>query len=339
MKRLTYLLVAILAMTAVLAGCGGTDTPSETTGQPTDTASMQPSGSAVEPETEAPTGEASAPAENTGGKIEFTDMTGQAISLDKPAEKAIALNPADCEIIYALGAGDILVGRGEYCDYPAEVADVEAVQSGENTNIEMIINLKPDVIFMSTMAQTPEHVTQLQDAGIVVVSTESADIEGVYTAIDIIGKAVGKDEEAVALIDDMKSSFDEIKAKVEAGDEKKTIYFEVSPLEFDLWAAGSGTFMDEIATMLGLENIFADVDNWAQVSQEQVIERNPDYIVTITMYMGEGPQPEEEIKGRSGWDAITAVKDNNIFLANSDELSRPGPRLVDGANALFDFIY
>jgi len=134
----------------------------------------------------------------------------------------------------------------------------------------------------------------------------------------------------------MKATFDAISADAEKI--KGSVYFEVSPLEYGLWAAGKGTFMDEIATMMGLENIFADVDGWAEVSEEQIIERDPDYIVTITMYFGEGPTPVDEIMGRAGWDGIKAVKNGCILNLQNNELSRPGPRLAEGAQALYDFI-
>ena len=110
-------------------------------------------------------------------------------------------------------------------------------------------------------------------------------------------------------------------------------------MEWGLWTAGSGTFMDEIATMLGLTNIFSDVDGWGEISEEQVIQRNPDYIVTITMYYGEGPTPEEEIINRAGWQEISAVKNGAVLNADSNEISRPGPRLTDAAAQLYAFVY
>ena len=119
----------------------------------------------------------------------------------------------------------------------------------------------------------------------------------------------------------------------------KTVYFEVSPLQWGLWTAGKGTFMDELAAMCGLTNAFADVEGWAEISEEQVIARDPDYIVTITMYYGEGPTPVEEIKSRAGWDALKAVQNDTILNADSNEISRPGPRLKDAAETLFNFVY
>ena len=93
-------------------------------------------------------------------------MAGREVKLDGPVTQVVALFPSDCEILYAIGAGETLVGRGEYCDYPQEVLDVPAVQSGANTNIEQIISLNPQVVLMSTMDQTEEQVAALEAAGI-----------------------------------------------------------------------------------------------------------------------------------------------------------------------------
>jgi len=272
------------------------------------------------------------------GAVTVTDMTGREITLEKPATRIVALTASDCEILYAIGAGDTLVGRGEYCDYPAKVLDVPSVQSGYDTNIEQIIALEPQVLLMSTMAQTEEQIAALESAGVQVVVSDAHDIEGVYTAIEMIGALMGKDENAAAVVDGMKKSFAELKENA-AGDGTKTVYFEVSPLEYGLWTAGSGTFMDEITRMLGLRNAFDDVEGWASISEEQVLERNPDYIVTITMYFGEGPTPEEELLSRSGWEDVTAIKNDAILNLVDNELSRPAPRLVDGAKMMYDFIY
>lgn len=268
--------------------------------------------------------------------VTVTDMAGREIALDAPATKVVALTASDCEILAALGAEDTLVGRGEYCDYPESVLEVPAVQSGADTNLEQIIALEPQVVVMAKMAQTEEQVAALEKAGIRVVVSDAQDIEGVYTAIRLIGALVGRNDEAEAMVADMQSAFADIAAKSE--NTGKTVYFEVSPLQWGLWTAGKGTFMDELATMCGLTNAFADVEGWAEISEEQVLERDPDYIITISMYYGEGPTPVEEIKSRAGWDALKAVQNDAIFNADSNEVSRPGPRLKDAAEALYTFV-
>ena len=154
----------------------------------------------------------------------------------------------------------------------------------------------------------------------------------------MIGKLMGYDDNAEALVAGMQDTFAELK-EASKGDGSESIYFEVSPLQWGLWTAGTGTFMDEITQMLGLKNAFSDVEGWGEISEEQVIERAPDYIVTITMYFGEGPTPEEEIMSRAGWEKIPAVANGRILNLQNNELSRPGPRLADGAKMLCEFIY
>ena len=268
--------------------------------------------------------------------VTITDMTGREITLSEPATRVVALSAADCEVLYAVGAGDLLVGRGEFCDYPADVLEIPAVQSGAETNLEQVIALKPQVLLMSSMAQTVEQVAQLEAAGIAVVVSDAQNIEGVYASIAMIGALTGHDAEAAGVVESMKTTFANLTER--AGElAGKSVYFEVSPLQYGLWTAGKGTFMDEIATMLGLKNVFADLTGWAEISEEQVLAANPDLIVTVTMYFGEGPKPVDEILARAGWQDVTAVQNGDIINLPNNELSRPGPRLASGAQALFDF--
>lgn len=327
------LVLALLAM--AFAGCSGTETTASVpSAEPTETTTAAESTSteaATETETEA----------NESTKINLTDMKGRDFELDAPATKIVALTAADCEIVYAVGAGDKIVGRGEYCNYPEKVLDIPAVQSGSETNIEQIIALEPDVVIMGTMDQSLEQIEALEQAGFLVVVTDAQDVDGIYESITLIGGVTGRDSEAAKLNEDIQSELARISemAAEKKSEEQKSVYFEVSPLEWGLWAAGSGTFMNELAEMIGLVNSFSDVVQWGEISQEQVIERDPDYIVTIAMYFGEGPRPEEEIISRPGWSDITAVKEKQVFNADTDELSRPGPRIVDGISSLYEFVY
>ncbi len=306
--KITALLLATALMASLLAGCGGTPAASPS-----------------------PTAKAST-------EVKIKDMKDREVVLSAPATKVVALTPADCEILYAIGAGGTIVGRGEYCDYPEEVKKLPSLQSGKDMNIEQIIALKPQVVIMNIMAQTDDQIKSLESAGIKVVASKATDIESVYTAIKMIGAVVGKNDEAEKLISDMKASFSELKAKVKENSGKK-IYFEVMPLKSGLYSAGKGTFMDEIATMLGLTNIFSDVNGWGKVSEDQVISRNPDYILSISMGSGQEGDVEAEIIGRAGWKGISAIKNNKVLHVESNLLSRPGPRLTDAAKVIYNFVY
>lgn len=271
---------------------------------------------------------AAVPAEGLG----VTDMLGREVALKAPASRMVVLTASDVEIIYALGAGDRVVAVGAYCDYPEEVLALPRVQSGAETNIEEILALEPDVVVMDIMAQTTEQTAALEQAGIQVVLTNADSIEGTYQAITLLGAVTGMDAQAEALIADMAEAFRQV---AEAGSGSgRTVYFEVSPLQWGLWAAGNGSFMQELADLCGLTNVFADQPAWAQVSEEQVIALNPDYIITTTGYWGEGPLPEEEIASRPGWEGISAVVNGRVFAVDSNVFSRPGPRLVEAAQML-----
>ncbi|MBR4395260.1 MAG: ABC transporter substrate-binding protein [Eubacteriaceae bacterium] len=278
------------------------------------------------------------PEKQPTGAITVTDMTGRTVKLDKPAEKVIPLSAATGDILYALGCLDNCVGRGELCDYPAEILLLPKVNSGSDTNVEEIIALGPEVVFMSTMAQTTEQMDALEAAGIKVVVTDAQSIDGIYDEIRLIGKVMGKDEEAEKVVSDMKSILADLESNA-TGDGTKTVYFEVSPLKYGLWTAGDGTFMNELAKMLKLKNIFEDVNKWAQVSEEQVIERNPDIIVILST---PGEDPGEyfvEVLSRKGWENVTAIKNGSVLMDTDSSLTRPSQRLTEGARMLYEFVY
>jgi iron complex transport system substrate-binding protein len=285
------------------------------------------------------TGCASAPKKKRGeGAITVTDMAGREVAFDSPPERIVVINPADCEILYAIGAEDDVIGRGEYCNYPEDVSSVPAVPS-DVIDPEQVIALSPDLVIMGPMHKPDENIPLFEQAGIQVIISAANRIDEVYTAIELIGAATGKAEEAWGVVESMKRSFQEIAAEAkEAKLGEKTVYFEVSPLEYGLWTAGSGTFMDELCGLLGLKNAFADISGWSEISEEQVIARDPDYIVTITMYFGEGPTPVEEILSRTGWQGMKAIRNQAVFQADADMISRPSPRLVTAAETLLDFV-
>ena len=265
--------------------------------------------------------------------VTVIDMFDRQITIQGPVTRVITMEPADCEILCALGCEELLVGRGMYCDYPASVTALPALQTGSTTNIEEVLALNPQLVIMSGMDHPKEQVEQLEANGVKVICTYAASIEETYEAIRLIGAAVGKSAEAEELVTNMQSTFADIAAKSEPTD--KTIYFEVMPLEWGLWSAGTNTFMHELAGICGMKNAFADIDGWQAISQEQVIERNPDYIVLVT---GMGETAVAEVMGRVGWENITAIKNGNVYNADSYAMTRPAPRLAEVVVDLYNFL-
>lgn len=266
-------------------------------------------------------------------EIVVTDMFGRRIALSGPAQRIVVMEPADCEILCALGCEERIVARGLYCDYPASVTALPALQSGSNTNVEELLALMPDVVIMSGMDHPKEQVDMLESCGVKVVCTYAASIPEVYEAIGLLGQVTGETDAAQAIVADMQATFADIAAKAAQSD--ATIYFEVMPLEWGLWSAGSGTFMQELAEMCGMSNAFADLEGWQPISQEQVIARSPDYIVLVT---GMGDTAVDEVMNRPGWEDVTAIRNGTVFNADSYAMTRPSPRLMNAALDLYNFL-
>lgn len=267
--------------------------------------------------------------------IFVVDGIGKEVTLDKKPERIISLMPSNTEILYALGVGDQVVGVTELCNYPEDAATKAKVSDSFNINIEEIVALKPDVVFAYTLGQ-PEAVQKLEELGIKVITIKSAgNIDDVYSDIELIAKATGNEDKAKEIINGMKQKLEGIVSKVSTIDTKKRVYLEISPSP-DIWTAGSGTFQDELLKLIGVENIFGDVEGWASVSEEVVISSKPDIILTTVGY---APEPEKEILARSSWQEIPAIKNNHVYYVDSDLTTRPGPRIVDGVEVLFQAVY
>ena len=157
-----------------------------------------------------------------------------------------------------------------------------------------------------------------------------------YQAITLLGQVTGHSDEAAAVVSSMQETFAKYTVSESSG---KSVYFEISPLAWGLWTGGSGVFMNELAEMVGLTNAFADVDGWASVSEEQVIARDPDIIITTTTDYGTEPSPADEILGRTGWEQLKAVVNGQVFQADNDSITRPGPRLADAAAWLYGLVW
>lgn len=270
------------------------------------------------------------------GVYKVSDSRGTEVAFDKVPEKIISLAPADTEIIYAFGLGEKLIAVSQYCDYPEDTKNKQKLASGTEMNVETIIGLEPDVVVAARMAQAEEQLAQLENTGIKVIVTEANNIAQTYSVIEMLGKAFKVEEKANTIINKMKNDFEGIKEQVKDKPAYK-VYIEVSPVAYGPWTSGKDTFQDELLNIVGAKNIFGDISGWKEVSEEQVISRNPDYILTTDVYSY--PDPVAEIMGRKSWSNINAVKNKKVFLTDGDKLTTPGPRLADAAKELATILY
>lgn len=273
--------------------------------------------------------------------VNIVDMVGREVVLPQEGlNEVVVLDPSNAEILFALEAGDIIVGRGMYVDYPAAVEEIPLVGTGEQMNIEEIIALEPQAVIMSTMGLTEDQLTAIETAGIAVIITEAWTIEEVYDSIEFLGLLVDRQAEAETLISEMEESFLTYAEMAKDKADGSTIYFEVSPLEYGLWSGGQGTFLNELGDLLNLENIFAGQEGWFEISEEQVLAAEPDYIITtMEQFDLDAPSPVDEIISRPAWTELPAVKNENVYQVDNYEFTRPGPRLAEAIASLYELVY
>lgn len=310
------LLLIMIAVAMVLVGCG------------------------TEAQPEKNEGEKAAQEQTTSFPVTVKDAIDEEILIEDKPEKIISLIPSNTEVVYALENGDAIVGVTDFDNYPEEAMSKEKI-GGMEINIEKMISLKPDLVLAheSTADSTKAGLQQLEDAGIdVVVVNDAQSFDGVYESIEMIGKAIGEPEKAIELVDNMKNSFAELKKQAESikPDQQKTVFVEVSPAP-EIYTAGKNTFINEMLDLIGAKNAAGDLEGWAKVDQEAIVERNPDVVVTTYGYYTENTV--ELVLGRQGWENVKAVKDQQVFDVHSDLVTRSGPRLAEGAEELAKAIY
>ena len=264
-----------------------------------------------------------------------TDDSGKEIKFDKIPETVVSLQPSNTEILYALGVGDKVIGATDYDNYPEEAKEVERVSDSMTINSEKIIGLKPDVIIAYTIGDEAT-LKPLEDAGIPIFIIKSAvNFDEVYGDINQIAEVMGIPEKAEELVQTIQTQIKDVEDKVANVDSKEKTYFEISPSP-EIYTAGTETFQQEILASAGIENIFADQKGWAKISEEEVIKRNPNTIITTVRYVD---KPVDEIKARKGWENIHAVKENQVYLLDENVMSRPGPRIGEAVELAAKTVY
>jgi iron complex transport system substrate-binding protein len=263
--------------------------------------------------------------------LTITDFLGREITIEKEPERIVSLAPSVTELIFAVGAGDRVVGVTEYDTYPEEVKDLPKVGGFKGPNIELITAQEPDIVFASTLSGKEEMET-LEKMGIPVVVIEAKSIDNIYESIEMLGKITNKEEKAQTIVNEMKSKIQEISNKVK--DRPKIKVFHLIDINGN-WTAGSGTFIHELINLAGGQNIAEDTEGWVQYSIEELVSKNPDAIV-MSSYAGD----VETIKNMEGYKETNAVKNNNIYVVSNDDIiSRATNRIVLGLEEIAKFLH
>ena len=261
---------------------------------------------------------------NDGPGRDITDDLGRRVSIPAKVDRVISLAPNLTEIVFAVGAGDRLVGRTSYCDYPSEAKAIPEVSDTLHPNLERIIALKPQVVLVSTASQLEVFTQQLKGQNISFFVTDPHDLEGVFRSIEQIGEIVGHKDEASQLVQKLRERTGAVERAVKDKQPVKVFYQASGE---PLYTAGHDSYVTDLMRRAGGASVTADVPGaWPKFSNESALAARPEAIILPTG----GSMGAANANVADALRQSPAVLQGRVYKINDDHLSRPGPRLVDG---------
>lgn len=315
-------LVTLLALFLLVAACAPAgESP------PADASSPSPS---APPATASPSAEAAFP-------VELTDDADRTVTIDAEPMRIVSLAPSNTEIVCALDACDRIVGVTDFDDYPPEIADVTDVVIQTQVDVELVVDAEPDLVLAAGNGLTPtEIIEQLDDLGLTVLVLYPESLDEVYADIELVGAAIGASDAVDTLVAGMQERVDAVATAVADAPRPRTLY-EVFYSEGTTYTAGEGSFLASLIDISGAEPVTGDA--MGVIDAESLVEADPELVLLgSASYDPSLSDPEtalETVSARPGWAELTAV-DAGAVLPYLDDIvtTRPGPRIVDGLEAL-----
>jgi iron complex transport system substrate-binding protein len=249
--------------------------------------------------------------------------------------RIVSLVPALTEMLFAIGAGPRVVGVSNFDEFPPEVTSLPRVGALLDPDMERILSLRPDLVI--SYGSQSDLQQQLTRAGIPQYVYRHAGLEGIFSALDGLGKAVGRPQDAQRVSNEIRTRLDAIRARVRGRTRPRTLLvFERDPGALrGIFVSGGRGFLHEMLEIAGGTNVFADVDREAvQPSVETLISRAPEVIIEVraTGLIPAGNIPRE----RTAWQtlaAVPAVRNQRLYFLQGEHLVVPGPRVGQGTDA------
>lgn len=268
--------------------------------------------------------------------LSLVDDDGRAVTIAKEPRRIVSAAPSTTEIVFAVGLGDRVVGVTDFCDYPEAAQSVPKI-GGFKPNLEAIIGAQPDVV-LAVRGFPAEIIANLEVMKIPVVILNPVDFTGVLANVERVGDIGNAHDAATNLVTSLRRRWDAVEAKAKGAAGRPRVLFEIdASYPGSIMAAGPGTFIDAMLKAVGADNAVAPVAGGMQypsVSDEAVLGLAPEMVI-----LGDAPygQSVEALAARPGWDVVPAVRDGRVVTLSQREVdvtSRPGPRIVDGLEAV-----
>ncbi len=275
--------------------------------------------------------------ENTPERSEvLKDDLGYEIAMDKTPQRIVSLAPSNTEILFALGLGNRIVGVTDYCDYPPEAKEKEKIGGYSTINIEKVVSLEPDLV-VAAYGNGIEAIETMKRLNLTVVALNPRSIADIERDIILLGKITGTEENATRIVKEMENEINSVKKAVEG---EKRVRVAHIVWHDPIWVSGKDTFIDEIISIAGGENVF-NFTGWRIVSIEDLVSANPDVIIVSSGNGMGGVQnityswvmSDERLK------SIEAVRKNRVFIVDADIISRPSYRVARAVEVVARFLH
>lgn len=317
MKRKLTLITIMLIIMTVLAACTGEQKQPQTIEQPNQEVEQNQQDTA---------------------QLPAEDRAGNKITIPSQINKIISISPSNTEMIVDLGFGEKLVAVDKYSGGIEGIPENIPYFDIMNPDVEQLVALEPDIIYATGMSLSDgnDPFKPIKDLGITVAYIPASDsIEGIYKDIMFIADSLQVSGKGHELADTMKTKINEFKEIGSTIEDKKTVYFEIAGAP-NLYSFGSGVFLNEMIELLGAENILAEQEKWISVSDEVIVAANPDIILTNVNYI---ENAVDEIKNRTGWENVTAIKNNDVYYIDNNASSLSNHHIVKALDQMAEAIY
>lgn len=255
---------------------------------------------------------------------EVTDEAGRRVHLPEQIDRIVSLAPNLTEIVYAVGAGEQLVGNTDYCDYPYQAKSIAKVGDTMHPSVERIIALKPQIVLVSTASQLEAFTRQLDQQNITVYVTNPQSLEDVFRSIQTLGDLFGHHDSTTTMVADLRKRAGAVEVATKTVKPVK-VFYQVS--DEPLYTIGREAFLTDLIRRAGGISVTADVPGaFPRYSDEAALAAKPDAIILPSG----GTMATPNSKAAPALKNSPAVLNNRIYKIDENHLQRPGPRLVDG---------
>jgi iron complex transport system substrate-binding protein len=261
---------------------------------------------------------------------DFVDEAGRTVRVPQPVLRIISLAPSLTETIYALGLQDRLIADTDFCDFPADAQKKTKVGGGLNPSLEQIVALKPDLVLLAKSFNRIETLHALETLGIPAYGTEPHTVQQIISSTERLAGVLGAPEAGSALAADLQRHLADLQQHLNGFPPRRVLFVVWSD---PLISIGRDTFIADALKRAGASSIVDSAQDWPQMSLEEVVRLQPDFLVFAGSHSEAGQNDFDVLAERPGWRGLDAVR-NRHFAVISDAVNRPAPRIVSAIEDL-----